>query len=346
MISNIYNHFTVDSLIQIPFTLAIYEEKNELLLNFKHMEQLIKIKFEYQDGFNFSNFSGQLKLKVINLSEYMKCLIRKELEQPDMSIAGIGYDINIQVLNFENFLSQCYNLFIKIDENSNNFIRLRTYIQKTLDLTLYPNDKMFGEFILNHYLHKLYSEIGLASGKQISTFYYLMTKPGYNLLVKILIDKINNDLDKDSNKKINGFCNNKNKYYQNLIKFFRTKLGLDEIQFKNHLGKWVNLPMNFIHTYNLASGDVLKIISPKIVLDTCNDSNTLVSVALIDYFEFQVESWKLEGQVYSTPFLISDANSIDKIEDRSCIDYGLKLDNRYFDLRCPLILLFLNLGLK
>ena len=58
MISNIYNHFTVDSLIQIPFTLAIYEEKNELLLNFKHMEQLIKIKFEYQDGFNFSNFSG------------------------------------------------------------------------------------------------------------------------------------------------------------------------------------------------------------------------------------------------------------------------------------------------
>ncbi len=211
-------------------------------------------------------------------------MVRNELEQPELQIAGIGYDTFIEINGIENFLWSCYNLFVfdHVDI-SNNFIRLRTDIQKTLQSTLCPNDKFFGEFILNHYLHKLYSEIGPAVGKQISTFYYLMTKPGYKLLLKILNDKITNDLDKDSNKKIDGFCKNKLKYYQNIMKFLRTNLGLDEIQFQNNKGEWVNFPINFVHTYKLPTGDKLRVITPKIILDSGNDAQTLVGIALVDY---------------------------------------------------------------
>ncbi len=53
-------------------------------------------------------------------------------------------------------------------------------------------------------------------------------------------------------------------------------------------------------------------------------------------FEFQVESWNMIGPVYSTPFLISDANSLEKSEDKVSVGNGLKLDARYFDLRCPI----------
>jgi aspartyl/asparaginyl-tRNA synthetase len=53
-------------------------------------------------------------------------------------------------------------------------------------------------------------------------------------------------------------------------------------------------------------------------------------------FEFQVESWNIIGPVYSTPFLISDANSIEKSDDKVSVGNGLKLDARYFDLRCPI----------
>lgn len=53
-------------------------------------------------------------------------------------------------------------------------------------------------------------------------------------------------------------------------------------------------------------------------------------------FEFQVDSWNMIGPVYSTPFLISDANSLEKCDDKVSVGNGLKLDARYFDLRCPI----------
>ncbi len=53
-------------------------------------------------------------------------------------------------------------------------------------------------------------------------------------------------------------------------------------------------------------------------------------------FEFQVESWNMIGPVYYTPFLISDANSLEKSDDKVSVGTSLKLDARYFDLRCPI----------
>lgn len=271
-----------------------------------------------------------MKLKVLNLPDYVKCLIRKEFEQPELQIVGIGYDTFISVKSIENFLASCYNLFIFENLHiSNNFISLRKDIQKTLDSTLCPNDKVFGEFILNHYLHKLYSEIGPAVGKQNSTFYYLMTKPGYKLLLKILNDKISNDLDKDSNKKIDGFCNHKLKYYHNIMKFLRTNLSLDEIQFKNYHGQWVNFPISFVHTYKLPTGDKPRVITPKIVLDSGNDAQTLVGVALVEHLGLIPKITKCTSAKEC-----GGIGGITRYEDKIYMDVRIPYFNKIFKIKC------------
>lgn len=66
------------------------------------------------------------------------------------------------------------------------------------------------------------------------------------------------------------------------------------------------------------------------------------SCSVCDY-EMVVSSWELVGPVYSTPFLIVDANTIDKSDDKISVSNGLKQEARYFDLRCPINYAIFNL---
>jgi len=269
----------------IGFNVNIYENTNDLFLIFDiNTTEKFTIKFNYSSDFNFTIFKGKLKLNSITLPNSLKTQIKIELNDNTLDIKGVGFGFNIDfnVLTFNSFIQSCYNLFIKFDDIPNNFMQLRLDIQKLFSSTSCNNDKMFGEFVINHYLHNLYSKIGPAVGKNISTFYYLMTKSGYKLLVKILTDLINNDFNETdtTSKKIDSFCNNKNSYYHNVMKYFRTNLDLTEIKFKNGSGVWVELPNTIDHI--LSDGSKIQ-INPQIILDSGNSVKTVVGLPLINF---------------------------------------------------------------
>ncbi len=95
------------------------------------------------------------------------------------------------------------------------------------------------------------------------------------------------------------------------------------IKFTKEFQNFMKLP---IETFISLTGKLSKLPDNVEKIKSCS----------ITDFEFQVESWNIIGPVYSTPFLISDANSIEKSDDKVSVGNGLKLDARYFDLRCPI----------
>jgi hypothetical protein len=284
---HIIESFFTTNLKKYSFKIHIYQNINNIIK--LYINNYI-IEFEYFNDFDFINFKGKLKLIKIIIPEPIKELIKKEFNISDNLLAVDGFNIIFEINNLKNFMNTFIKLFINYDIINDYFFELRKRIQifinnNTILASICQNDKIFNEFIINHYLHNLYSEVGPFKKFKLTTYYYLMSKYGFNFLIKILQHKIENDIiinDTISEKKINIFCNNKNKYNTFIMKYLKTKLNIDEIEFRNGKGEWVNLPSNLIFENNDTPPKTVS-YPTSIILDSGNDAKTIIGIPIINF---------------------------------------------------------------
>lgn len=270
---------------KLNYEIIISNNLTNITLNLDRVDKQIRtnmITIVFSDIISLDqNFKGRYKIENINLSDTIKNMIRSELNlDPATPIPMINLNflnINIDFNTFNEFVMKTHELFIKYiykfpkstkSKEPTMFDELRIRMATILNYSNCQNDKRFIEFITTHYLHQLYSEIDVAHPNNTVILQYLMTKPGNQILLRILRDKIQNNRASTTH-----LCDNKILYSKNEIKYVPTKINVNEILIKDKSNNFINLPPTTI--INSRRKDI------SILLDSGNSNFTIIGRSIL-----------------------------------------------------------------